>query len=102
MISSGLRQSGSAGSGWAAQPYPHAFRSPEEQLLASETRSCIDRAVDTLGPTQRDVIRLRYLEGMTTDEVCARLGISETNQRVALHRARSQVRRALEQYQRTN
>jgi len=51
-----------------------------------------------LSPGQREVITLRDIEGWTSAEVCNFLAISETNQRVLLHRARSRVRQALEQY----
>jgi RNA polymerase sigma-70 factor (ECF subfamily) len=44
------------------------------------------------------VVSLRDSEGWTAEEVCNILQISETNQRVLLHRGRSRVRRALEQY----
>lgn len=71
---------------------------PEERLLASEAREHITRAIGELAPTQREVITLRDVEGWPSDEVCNLLGISETNQRVLLHRARSRVRRALETY----
>ena len=50
----------------------------------------------TLPPNQRAVIELRDVEGWDTPEVCELLEISEANQRVLLHRARSRVRRALE------
>ena len=49
-------------------------------------------------PSQREVVTLRDSEGWTTEAVCNILQITETNQRVLLHRGRSRVRRALEQY----
>ena len=49
-------------------------------------------------PSQRKVVSLRDSEGWTAEEVCNILQISETNQRVLLHRGRSRVRRALERY----
>ncbi len=71
---------------------------PEERLLSRETRARIQAAIDRLPPAQREVITLRDVEGWSSEEVCNTLVISETNQRVLLHRARSKVRRALEQY----
>lgn len=71
---------------------------PEERLLALETRACVGDAIGQLSGTQREVITLRDVEGWTSQEVCAALNISEANQRVLLHRARSKVRRALESY----
>ncbi len=71
---------------------------PEERLVSRETRALIDATIATLPPAQREVITLRDIEGWTSDEVCNALAVSETNQRVLLHRARSKVRRALEQY----
>lgn len=71
---------------------------PESRLLAREAREQIATAIDALPASQRVVISLRDVEGWTADEVCELLRITETNQRVLLHRARSSVRRALEQY----
>jgi len=71
---------------------------PEERLLASETREVVARAIDGLPANQRAVISLRDVEGWDAEEVRNALGLSEVNQRVLLHRARSRVRRALEDY----
>jgi RNA polymerase sigma-70 factor (ECF subfamily) len=72
--------------------------SPEEELLSDEARALLDGVVATLPAAQREVITLRDIEGWSAAEVCNLLGLTETNQRVLLHRARSRVRRALERY----
>jgi len=71
---------------------------PEERLLSAETRAEVGRAVELLPPAQRAVITLRDVEGMTAAETCELLELTEGNQRVLLHRARSRVRRVLERY----
>jgi len=71
---------------------------PEERLLAAETRAIVQTAIDALPHGQQQVITLRDVQGWTSVEVCNALDITETNQRVLLHRARSRVRRALESY----
>ena len=55
-------------------------------------------AIDELPEAQREVIRLRDVEGWTPMEVTDALEITDGNQRVLLHRARSKVRAALEMY----
>jgi RNA polymerase sigma-70 factor (ECF subfamily) len=82
---------------WAAPPESWRAR-PEERLLATETRAMIDRAIEELPRAQRVVITLRDVEGFGAEDVCNVLEISETNQRVLLHRARSKVRAAIEDY----
>jgi RNA polymerase sigma-70 factor (ECF subfamily) len=73
-------------------------RNPEDWLLSGELREQIEAAMQTLPPKQREVIVLRDVEGWTPGEVCNMLGISESNQRVLLHRARVRVRDALAPY----
>ena len=72
--------------------------SPEQRLLADETRAQLRQVVEALPASQRAVISLRDIAGWTSDEVCRQLGISEANQRILLHRARSKVRQALAPY----
>jgi RNA polymerase sigma-70 factor (ECF subfamily) len=79
---------------WAV--LPRAW--PEDRLMAKETLSVIERAIERLPPNQQLVVTLRDVEGWTADEVRNALELSETNQRVLLHRGRGKVRRALEQY----
>jgi RNA polymerase sigma-70 factor (ECF subfamily) len=75
---------------------PAEWPTPEEELLAGETRAEVLRAIDELPESQKAVITMRDVEGIPSDEVAAALEISEGNQRVLLHRARSKVRRAIE------
>lgn len=82
---------------WAAPPTPWDDE-PEERLLSRETLDTVAAAIELLPPAQREVITLRDLEGWTSGEVCNALTLSETNQRVLLHRARSKVRQALESH----
>jgi RNA polymerase sigma-70 factor (ECF subfamily) len=77
---------------------PTRWETPEEGLLSSETTEQILDAIEALPPAQRTVITLRDVQGWPSDEVCATLGLSEGNQRVLLHRARSKVRTALERH----
>jgi RNA polymerase sigma-70 factor, ECF subfamily len=81
---------------WSQPPRP--WESPEERLLSAETLGLIAQAIAGLPPRQRAVITLRDVEGLSAEDVCNVLEISDTNQRVLLHRARSHVRAALERH----
>ncbi len=83
--------------GWST--FPTDWRGlPEDRLLASETIRVVGKAIDELPPVQAEVIRLRDVLGWTSEDVRNVLDLSETNQRVLLHRARSRVRRAVDEY----
>jgi RNA polymerase sigma-70 factor, ECF subfamily len=71
---------------------------PESALLSAETRHLIAETIASLPDGQRVVITLRDVEGWNSAEVCSVLDVSENYQRVLLHRARSKVRAALEDY----
>lgn len=80
---------------WAA-PLPRWSDLPQEALLTGETLDVLRQAIQTLPVMQRRVIVLRDIEGWPPEEVCELLALSEANQRVLLHRARSKARAALE------
>ena len=80
-----------------AQP-PAQWGDPERQLDRAETRTVMLDAIRGLPTRQRDVITLRDVLGFPAEEACNVLDLSETNQRVLLHRARSKVRMAVENH----
>jgi RNA polymerase sigma-70 factor (ECF subfamily) len=82
---------------WALPP-TRWDEDPERALASRETLDLARAAIAELPPMQRMVITMRDLEGFTSDEVRSALEISETNQRVLLHRARSKVRAALDRH----
>jgi RNA polymerase sigma-70 factor (ECF subfamily) len=79
---------------WAAPP--RAW--PQDKVLERETLDVIEMAIERLPEAQREVILLRDVEGWTPMEVAHALEITDGNERVLLHRARSKVRAALEEY----
>jgi RNA polymerase sigma-70 factor (ECF subfamily) len=80
---------------WRAYPGDWGA-APEVVLEDRETVGVALRAIAALPVAQQTVIRMRDVEGYSSDEVCAALEMSVANQRVLLHRARSRVRAALE------
>jgi RNA polymerase sigma-70 factor (ECF subfamily) len=86
---------------WPGQwsTFPHDWGGvPEARLMGSETLAVVRDAIDSLPPMQAEVIRLRDVLGWSSEEVRNALDLTETNQRVLLHRARAKVRRALDAY----
>jgi RNA polymerase sigma-70 factor (ECF subfamily) len=83
---------------WAFPPSPSLLRTPEEILLSGETRGVLERALAELPPGPRAVVALRDVEGLDAEQACNVLGLTETNQRVLLHRGRSRLRKRLEEH----
>lgn len=84
---------------WAVDAAPSSWAGiPEERFLSMETMNLIRQTIDGLPENQRMVITLHDINELSTQEICNILEISETNQRVLLHRARAKVRQALENY----
>jgi RNA polymerase sigma-70 factor (ECF subfamily) len=77
-----------------------AWRPPtaEEGLLAQELRARVQAAMEELPGPQREVVKLRDVEGWSAGEVRGALQLSEANQRVLLHRGRARIRSALGSY----
>lgn len=83
---------------WLTPPRAWEADTPERALLSKECREAIEKAINGLPATQRQVITLRDVEDVSSEDICNILEISETNQRVLLHRARTKVRKVLDVY----
>jgi RNA polymerase sigma-70 factor, ECF subfamily len=85
--------------GWRAAPnaWPTEV-AVEGSALAGEVRRELRTVLDTLPERQRVVLILRDVLGHPSDEVCRMLEISQANQRVLLHRARTAARAGLATY----
>ena len=83
---------------WEATPVPWALEDPAAIQQSREALEVLQAALDGLPDAQRRVVLLRDVEGMQAVDVCNVLDLSETNQRVLLHRGRARLRRALDQY----
>lgn len=83
---------------WETPPVPWGFEDGESAMLGHEMLAVLVDAFAKLPSAQRAVLLLRDVEGLSASEACNILELSETNQRVLLHRARTRVRRALARY----
>ena len=90
------RFSGAPGRGAWAHPPARWSDLPDERVLSRSTFERVAVVAGRLPETQRRVFVLRDIEGWSSAEVCDLLQLSEVNQRVLLHRARSRLRAALE------
>jgi RNA polymerase sigma-70 factor, ECF subfamily len=83
--------------GWTPAGRPTAWEPPpEDAAMAAEIRRDLRAALDELPDRQRTVVELRDVHGLSSDEVCERLGLSPGNQRILLHRGRARLRARLE------
>jgi RNA polymerase sigma-70 factor (ECF subfamily) len=80
---------------WSAPPVPWT-ESIDDHLAAQSAAPLIRELIDGLPDTQRQVILLRDIQGLSPSDVATLLGLSTANQRVLLHRARARVRAGLE------
>ncbi len=91
-----FHESGEWAGHWAFPPHPWDERTPETLLASQQAVDAMNRAIDGLPRTLKEVLVLRDVEGVPSGEVCALLCITETNLYVRLHRARERVRRAID------
>jgi RNA polymerase sigma-70 factor (ECF subfamily) len=86
-----------ASGAWMSPPQ-HWVEDSEDRVLAEGLADRLHATLQRLPARQREVLLLRDVDGLSSPEVCEVLEISEGNQRVLLHRGRSQLRQALEEF----
>ncbi|HUF74616.1 MAG TPA: sigma-70 family RNA polymerase sigma factor [Gammaproteobacteria bacterium] len=67
----------------------------DPELLAMRGESELVEAVDSLGRTSREIVRMHYFIGLSLREIASRVRISEGAVKARLHRARNQLRERL-------
>jgi RNA polymerase sigma-70 factor, ECF subfamily len=93
-----FQQTGEWAGHWAFPPQPWDDQTPEKLLASQQAVNAMQRAIDALPTTLKEVLILRDVEGVDAKEVCELLKITETNLYVRLHRARERVRAEVETY----
>ncbi|WP_447601151.1 RNA polymerase sigma factor [Nitrospira sp. Nam80] len=91
-----FHQSGEWAGHWVFPPQRWDDQTPEKLLASRQATDCMQQAIADLPPMLREVLILRDVEGLESQEACELLNITETNLYVRLHRARERVRRAIE------
>jgi len=84
-----------AGGTWRVPPEPWTDQA-DDKMIAAKISARILCAIDDLPPRQKEVVTLRDVQGISSEEVCAVLDISQANQRVLLHRGRGRLRQVVE------
>lgn len=83
---------------WGDPPERWEKDTPEKLLLRKEAVGLVESELKNLPERQRIVVTLRDIDGWPSEDVCNVLEISASNQRVLLHRGRTKLRAALEEY----
>jgi len=86
---------------WRDPPLDWEVNSPDELLQEQNLVDCLCKTIEKLPVNQRQVMELRDMQGLELDDICNIAGISASNVRVLLHRARTQLFNMVDHYQET-
>jgi RNA polymerase sigma-70 factor (ECF subfamily) len=86
---------------WLPAPALWDHDSPEGLLSFEDFRRCLDKVLERLPDNQRAALALCDIDGLPLEEICNILGVSASNVRVLIHRARLKVHSMVEHYEET-
>jgi RNA polymerase sigma factor (sigma-70 family) len=75
---------------------------PEKEMVRHEAKLILEKAIDGLPEKYRVIYVLKEVEGLSTEEICESLSLTESNVKVRLHRAKSQLKNILFQLSTSN
>ncbi len=86
---------------WSKPPPEWDISSPDRLLEESQLKDCIEKTTNSLPEQQRAVFVLREIEQQALEDVRNILGLTDSNVRVLLHRARLKLMQVIDRYQET-
>lgn len=86
---------------WGKPPVQWSMDSPDDLLMGDQLADCLDRVLGEMPDNQRAMLEMRDAGDLGFDEICNILGISASNARVLLHRARGRLFKLVDHYQET-
>lgn len=86
---------------WLTAPPLWEHDSPEGLLSFEDFQRCLEKVIEYLPANQRAAMAMCDMDGMPLEEICNILGVSASNVRVLIHRARLKVHGMVEHYEET-
>lgn len=86
---------------WKTPPPKWELASPDALLEEDQLRQCLEKTLTLLAPKQKAAFLMRDMDQQPLEEICNVLGVSNSNIRVLLHRARLKLMDVIDHYQET-
>ena len=83
---------------WTGPQAPASWLRADAALEQQELHEILRRCQERLSPQQGAVFAMRFVEELSSEEICQELGLTSANYWVIVHRAKLQLRRCLEKH----